>query len=144
VSVIFFTIMLVASVASLACLANHIVMSPYTPSSTATVTVNKSRGSWWGITFANVSFLTLVLAVGCLAAFYMKRTWYYPLASFDRTIALARSGLQLDSTKNETASLKTLDLQGDKYVITFTLSPGSGNATVVTDAMGTTIQSIKK
>ena|SRR5271155_1500967 len=140
-SIALFALMLICSTASLGLLGNHMVTNTFENNADK---VKPSSSNGLAVHCANGSFTFLILAVISLTIFLWVRTWAAERPTYERAIALAKSGLQLDPTKNETASLKTLDLQGSTYQMTFALAPGGGIATVVTDDKGTTLKSAKR
>jgi hypothetical protein len=139
VGVALFVVMLIFSAASLGLLSSRIALFNPPPAAPPS-----ARLTWWAITCANISFVVLILGSISLALFFGMRTWNAGGPAFQRAIALGQRSLQLDPAKGQTASVKSIDLQGDTYVITFVLSPGSGTATVVTDDAGTKLKSMKK
>ena len=132
-----FFLMLIVSVVSLSYLANHLIHFPATGTP-----ANQYR--WWAVFWANASFGCLIVGALLLGGFFGLRTWNAGGPAFERAIAIARRGLDLDPAKNEAAVLKTIDLQGDRYVLTFVIAPGGGTATVTTDAGGSRLEQVRK
>jgi hypothetical protein len=148
-----FLCLLVASAASLGLLSNHLVYfqapaqnlaTAAAPGATSTNPLPLNKYVRWSLHLANASFSFLCLAAIIFAGFFGVRSFASRPPAFERAIALGKSGLVLDPSKNETATLKSVDLQGDAYSMTFVLSPGGGIATAVVDNNGDRLKSVKK
>ncbi|WP_374306827.1 hypothetical protein [Methylocella sp.] len=136
-----FVLMLVASAASLGLLSSHVALYQPPP---AGAPPPASRLVWWTITCANASFVFLVLGALGLAWFFAQRTLEANGDGFERAVTLARRALPLDASKNETAALKSVALVGDAYELSFSIAPGGGAATVITDAAGRQVRLAKR
>jgi len=170
-SVVLFSITLVSSVWGVAALSNHLLHVPQdtpptttaqtatptaaqtaTPAAAQTTTptaaqvddINRRRQRV--VDCANASFISLGFAVVALGSFFGFRTFQVAEASFERAIASASIANRnlVDATKGETATLKSLDLQGNNYQLTFQISPGPGTTTIVTDGAGTKVTSARR
>jgi hypothetical protein len=88
---------------------------------------------------ANASFFSLFAAGVVLVVFFGIRTFQAGEVSYQRAITTAASAnaTLVNSSKNETATLKSLDLQGDKYQLVYQITLGPGTTTIVTDSAGT-------
>lgn len=136
-----FLVTLISSVLGVAFLGNHLL---HFVSSPATGTVPQDqrdamdRRSRRVVRSANWSFGSLLVASAALGVFFGFRTVQATWTSFERAIATARIANQslVNPVKGETADLKTIDLQGDKYQLVFQISPGPGTTTIITDATG--------
>jgi hypothetical protein len=140
-----FSITLICSVWGLAALGNHLLHVPPlgTTTPTATQSADMNRRSLWVVRWGNASFVTLVIAAVLLGSFFALRTFQIGQTSYERAIAtasIANGGL-VNASKGETATLKSLDLQGNNYQLTFQISPGPGTTTIVTDSTGTKLTS---
>jgi 4-amino-4-deoxy-L-arabinose transferase-like glycosyltransferase len=169
VGVVLFSITLGFSVLGVAKLGNYLLYVPRdttTPAAAQTATAaqtaaptaaqtatptaaqidDMNRLSRLVVKCANVSFFSLVAAVIALGWFFWVRTFQIAEASFERAIAsalIANRNL-VDATKGETVTLKSLDLQGNNYQLTFQISPGPGTTTIVTDGAGTKVTSARR
>jgi len=78
-----------------------------------------------------------------LGVFFAIRTIDAGSMSFDRAIATGNEANRklIDATKGESASLKSIEVQGDSYRLVFQISPGGANITVLTDALGRNVKS---
>jgi hypothetical protein len=157
-----FLLTLVASVAGIGLFGNHFShVEPLPPIHVAAgadqaavkAAIDAARAAHGGLSVharralhaTNVSFATLLVAVGLLAVFVVLRTLGPTSASaLDRAIRLASNNLNIDTAKGETAALRSADLQGDKYVMTYEISPGSKQVVVVTDAGATKVHSWRR
>ncbi len=93
---------------------------------------------------ARISFVMLLVAGATLGAFFVLRTLRGHDPAFEQAVVLGKTSLHLDSSKNETATLKTLDLQGSTWIMTFVVNPSGYMATVVTDDRGVILKSMKR
>lgn len=139
-----FVVTLICSIIGVARLGNHLINFPAdlaTASQTErdNATTRSRKVTWW----ANKSFFFLLASAVVLGAFFGFRTFQIGKASYERAIAIATSvnGALLDASKNETAHLKSLDLQADNYQMTFQINPGPGTTTIITNSAGTKLTS---
>ena len=134
-----FFVTLISSVLGVAFLGNHLlhfVNQPATGTLTDAQRNAMDRRSRRIVRSANWSFGSLLTASAALGIFFGIRTIQEPQTSFERAIATAGIANQSLVNKSETATLKTIDLQGQKYQLVFQISPGPGTTTIVTDATG--------
>jgi hypothetical protein len=136
IGVSLFFLTLITSLWSLARLGSHLLH--YTD-------ITASRSGKAATTLVNFAFILLALGASLLGTFFGFRT-VAGGGGFERAIAtsaIANKAL-IDPTRGETTSLKSLEMQGQTYQLAFQVNPGSSIITVVTDAAGTTLQSIKR
>jgi hypothetical protein len=138
--IVSFAFVLLASVCALGKLSNYIAYFPAAGGATAADT----KKAWWAVFCANTSFVLLVASAGVFGLYFGIRTLDAGGPAFERAIATGKKSLDLDLTKGETAALKSIELQGDKYVMTFLIAPSNIIAVSTTDAAGTKLQSLKK
>jgi hypothetical protein len=139
--IISFALTLIASVLGLGKLSDYIAYFP--PAGTAPTDAHKKK-AWWAVFWANTSFTLLVISALLVGGFFGLRTWTAGGPAFERAITIGKRSLNLDLSIGETAALKSIELQGDKYVMVFQIAPSNVLATAITDAAGTKLQSLKK
>jgi hypothetical protein len=95
------------------------------------------------VRWANSSFFALVIGAGLLGSFFTMRTLDAGGTPFERAIATANvaTGKLVDTAKGESAKLKSIEALTDSYRVVFDVTPGGGNVTVLTDALGTNLKS---
>jgi hypothetical protein len=132
-----FFLTLITSLWSLACLGTHLRQAG------ATGATDDAANA--ATTLANASFILLAISTGVLGVFFGLRT-VSGAPSFERSIATAETAKKplIDVAKGETASLKSLELQGQNYQMVFQVNPGPSTITVITDASGANLQSAKR
>jgi hypothetical protein len=142
VGVIAFALVLIASILGLGKLSDYIA---YFPGGTTPAEVAQhKKKAWWAVFWMNTSFGLLIVSAVLVGGFFVVRTWNAGGPAFERAIAVGKRSLNLDLSKNESATLKSIELQGDKYVMVFQIAPSNAMATAITDAAGTKLQSLKK
>ena len=140
---------LISSVLGVAFLGNHLLHFVSPPATGALTDAQRNamdRRSRRVVRSANWSFGSLLAASAALGVFFGIRTVEEPQTSFERAIATAAIANKtlVDSGKDETATLKTIDLQGNKYQLVFQIGPGAGTTTIVTDATGEKLTSARR
>jgi len=135
ISIFFFT--LITSLWSLARLGSHLL---HAERPTATPAAGRAA-----TTLANISFVLLAIGAGVLGVFFGVRS-VSGGSSFERALTTAEAANKtlIDSSKGEVAKLKSLELQGQNYQMVFQVTPGAGIITVITDATGSSLQSVKR
>jgi hypothetical protein len=149
-----FFVTLIGSVLSIAYLGNHLIYAPRTPAATPTgapgsapaTTPTGAPGSTYArhaVWFANFSFYSLIAGAGLLGCFFAIRTFAGGGTSFERAIATGNVANRsiVDATKGESATLKSVEVQGDSYRLVFQISPGGGSITILTDSLGANVKS---
>jgi hypothetical protein len=143
-----FFVALLCSVYSIARLANHFLHLPQANVPDPTVdkeleelkkarTARANSVTRW----ANASFVCLGLGAALLGAFFGIRT-FTAGTPFEQAIATANASSTklVNTSKGESARLKSVEVQTDTFRVTYEVAPGGASIVVVTDSLGTNLK----